>query len=257
MAAVRLRLRYSRASQLHENSNNLLTLHRETLYFNTNAGAVAALSARDGRIQWVSLYPRVLRGNLLNREPFADRDLVPCLYDRGTLLVAPSDSPRILALDAANGQVLWQTGSEVDDVVHLLGVAGDYLIASGHKLYWIGLKGPERGRIKIALPDGGEHLGYGRGILAGDSIWWPTREKILLFATRSARLKKEIPLAPRRVTGGNLLVANGQMLVATGTELVALGARGRLPTGDGGNAVALRMSPFAPRKNSSFAEHNP
>jgi len=216
-------------SQLHENTNNLLTLYRETLYFNTNAGVVAALSARDGRIQWASLYPRVLRGNLLHREPFAGRDLVPCLYDRGTLLVAPSDSPRILALDAAAGQILWQTGPEVEDAVHLLGVAGDYLIASGHKLYWIGLRGPERGRIKTALPDGGEHLGYGRGILAGDSVWWPSRDKILVFAARSARLKRDIPLGPRRVTGGNLLVANGQLLLATGSGLVAFGARGSLP----------------------------
>ena len=44
---------------------------------------------------------------------------------------AAADSRRILAFDAATGQILWQTGSEVEDVVHLLGVAGDRLIASG------------------------------------------------------------------------------------------------------------------------------
>jgi outer membrane protein assembly factor BamB len=216
-------------SLFHEIPNNLLTLHHDTLYFNTNSGAVAALATRDGRIQWLSLYPRVLSGNLIKQEPQADRDLVPCLYDRGTLLVAPSDSRRILAFDAATGQILWQTGSEVEDVVHLLGVAGDYLIASGRRLYWIGLDGAGQGQVKYVWPDNSEKLAYGRGILAKDCVWWPIRDKIYLFDAQTGRLKKEIPLAPRRVTGGNLLIAGGQLLIATGNELVALGQNGGRP----------------------------
>ena len=38
-------------------THNLLTLRDETLYYNTNLGAVAAISAPRGRVRWVSLYP--------------------------------------------------------------------------------------------------------------------------------------------------------------------------------------------------------
>ena len=49
----------------YEVTHNLLTLAGDSIYFNTNLGAVAAISARDGRLQWVSLYPRILKGDVL------------------------------------------------------------------------------------------------------------------------------------------------------------------------------------------------
>jgi outer membrane protein assembly factor BamB len=225
-----------------EATNNLLTLYRDTLYYNTNAGAVAALATQDGRLRWVSRYPRVTEGDLLKPAPHLDRDLVPCLYDRGTLLVAPADSRRIFCFDAATGQILWQTGPEVEDVVHLLGVVDDQLIAGGHRLYWISLRGPDQGRVRHGWPDSHEKLGYGRGILAGDCVWWPTRDKIYLFESTTGRLKKEIQLAPRGLSGGNLVVAQGHVLVATGNELVALGQ-----TSGGAKDGAGRLAQREPR----------
>jgi outer membrane protein assembly factor BamB len=202
---------------------NLLTLHRDTLYVNTNLGGVAALNTRDGQLQWLTLYPRTLKGDLGKPGPYTCRDLTPCLYDRGTLLVAPADSRWLFAIDAATGQILWQGGPEVDGVVHLLGVSGENLIASGDRIYWISLKAPEQGRVTHVWPDGDEKPGYGRGILAGDCVWWPTREKIYQFDQASGRLKKAFDLVPRGITGGNLLVAGGRMLIAASQELVALG----------------------------------
>lgn len=208
-----------------EATNNLLTLHAGVLYYNTNAGAVAALGTRDGRIHWLTRYPRATEGDLLDPPPHLDRDLVPCVYDRGTLLVAPADSPRIYCLDAFTGQVLWQTGPEVEDAVHLLGVAGDYLIAAGHKLYWIGLSPPEEGKVKAVWPDGPEKLGYGRGTLAGDCVWWPTRDKIYVFSQRTGRPVREILLTPLGIRGGNLVMTPECLLVASGTSLAALGVQ--------------------------------
>jgi outer membrane protein assembly factor BamB len=207
---------------LYERTHNLLTLHRETLYLNTNLGAVAALSARDGRVKWVRLYPRVRQGDLLNPEAHTYRDLTPCLYDRGILFVAPSDSRRIFAIEAATGHILWQTGPEVADAVHLLGVSGDNLIAGGDKLYWIGLDTEPPGKVKHVWPFGHEKLGYGRGVLAGDCVLWPGREKIYVFDQASGRQKKVVSLAPRGATGGNLLIAPGYLLIAGSDELLAL-----------------------------------
>ncbi len=208
---------------LYESTHNLLTLVGHTLYCNTNLGAVAAVRADDGRLLWVSLYPRARHGDLTRLAPHWRRDLNPCVYDRGTLLVAPADSPRILAFEAATGQMLWQTDTQVADALHLLGATRDWLIAGGRRLYWIGLKDANQGRVKHVWPDSSEGPGAGRGLLAGKSVLWPTRDNLYVFDQETARPEKRIDLAARGVHGGNLLVAGGRLVVATSSELVVLG----------------------------------
>ncbi len=212
----------------YESTHHLLTLSGDTLYYNTNLGAVAAVRADDGYPLWVSLYPRARRGDLAKLAPHWRRDLNPCLFDGGTLLVAPADSPRIFAFDSATGQALWQTGSEVEDADHLLGVAGDWLIAGGRKLYWISLKEEERGRVKHVWPEASDQPpGYGRGVLAGTSVLWPTRDKLYIFDQQTAQPRKAVDLRARGASGGNLLSAGGQLLIATESELIAIGPHGR------------------------------
>ena len=214
---------------LNQLSHNLLTLHRDTLYYNTNLGAIAALAARDGQLQWVALYPRVRQGDLAHLAPHWQRDLNPCLYYRGTLLAAPADSPSIFALDAASGQILWQTGPEVEDAVHLLGVGDDCLVAGGDRLYWISLSPATPGKILRVWPESGEKLGYGRGLLAGGAIYWPMRGRIARFNLKTAAPEQVIDLAPRGTMSGNLAFAAGYLLIATPRELVALEADGGRP----------------------------
>ena len=156
------------------------------------------------------------------------RDLTPCLYWRGLIFAAPKDTPSILALDAATGERLWDSeqppitlGRRPSDAIHLLGVAGGHLIASGDQLYWIG---PATGQVAHCWPDGdrADPRGYGRGLLIGNEIYWPTRERIHVFDQHSARQTRPvIELARRGVSGGNLLVAAGHLIIATDRELVA------------------------------------
>jgi outer membrane protein assembly factor BamB len=209
-----------------EITHNLLTLAAGTVYCNTNLGAVAALDGDDGRLLWVNLYPRARRGDLQHLAPHWRRDLNPCLMDHGTLLVAPADTPNILALDAANGQILWQSGTEVEDVVHLLGVAGDQLIASGQRLYWIGLRDDARGRVKHVWPESSDKPGYGRGVLAGDAVYFPARDKIYVFDQHTAQPRKVLDLAAWGARGGNLMAGGGRLFIATDTELAAIGPLG-------------------------------
>jgi outer membrane protein assembly factor BamB len=211
---------------LPEQTHNLLTLASDTLYYNTNLGAVAGLRTDDGRVLWISLYPRALRGDLANLTPHWRRELNPCLLDRGTLLVAPADSPRIFAFDAATGQILWQTGTEVEDAAGLLGAAGDWLIAGGSRLYWISLREEDRGRVKHVWPDGPARPGYGRGILAGQDVLWSTRDKLYIFNRQTARPRRVVDLGALGASGGNLLVAHGRLFIATQSELIALGTTG-------------------------------
>ena len=221
----------------YESTHQLLTLHGRTIYYNTNLGAVAALSAEEGRIVWLTLYPRQRHGDLWQPAPHWWRQLTPCLYHRGTLYVAPADSPSLFAIDASTGMILWQTGSQLEDAVHLLGAARQRVIASGRRLYWVGAGPEDGGRIKHVWPDGPARPGFGRGIIAGDCVLFPAREKlpdrtvdrIYVFDLNTAELKKTIDLAFRGkppVSAGNLLVAGGRLVIATDDELICLrGAR--------------------------------
>ena len=112
----------------------------------------------------------------------------------------------------------------------------NWVIASGERLYWIDA---ETGRLTCQFPFGGTSgagqaapspRGYGRGVLAGSHVYFPTRESILVFDQRPVktdfgwqpRLVREIPLAPRGIAGGNLVIADGVLLIASADRLVAL-----------------------------------
>ena len=77
------------------------------------------------------------------------RDLNPCVYSRGNVFIAPTDYEGILALDAPSGQLLWAS-DRTRDVVHLLGVGGGNLIASGRRLWWLNV---DTGKVSYFWPD--------------------------------------------------------------------------------------------------------
>ena len=187
--------------------HDMLTLAGDTLFVNTNLGAVAALNADDGSLSWVTLYPRDRQGDLLHLAAHWRRDMNPCVYDHGTLLIAPADSPRLLSLDAATGQFLWQSGTELGDIVHLLGTTSDHLIANGKRLYWVYLRGPNAGRIAHYWPQTEESLGYGRGLLTASKVLWPTRHSLHIFDRNTAQQQKMIDLTAIGASGGNILVS--------------------------------------------------
>jgi len=229
--------------QMDEVTHTLLTLVGDALYINTNLGAVAALEKHSGAIRWVSTYPRAVGFDVNRRTAHFFRDLNPCVYDRGTVFVAPSDSRHILALDAASGLLRWET-TLADDVVHLLGVSGDHLMASGDRLWWIHAV---NGRVRSVWPDDSPK-GYGRGVLAPGQVLWPTRTAIYAFDTVDDRSRVEIDLTSRAqaikravesrpiakgqaapaaplLSGGNIVPAGKYVLIATGHALFALERR--------------------------------
>ena len=112
----------------------MLTLHEDTIYFNTNLGEIVALGAFDGTVRWLTKYPRTgpRRDNLLDEPWYALRDLTPCLYHEGMIIAAPSDCEQIFALDANSGNLIWRT-DVANDATQLLGVGHDQLIVSGRR----------------------------------------------------------------------------------------------------------------------------
>lgn len=228
--------------QLAEITHNLLTFDHGMLYYNTNLGVVAAISARDGRLQWATLYPRakkVAPDGRDKRTAHFYRDLNPCIYHRGKLLVAPSDCESIFALDAGSGELIWESPLP-QDVVHLLGVGAGNLLASGDTLWWIDV---DRGKVLKRWPDT-TPLGHGRGILMGDQVVWPTSGELYVFdqdiALRGSTPRPPLALSERKALGGNLVAAGGLLLIATPDKLFAFHQQGQAPQASS-SSVARRI----------------
>lgn len=226
-------------------AQTLLTLSEDTIYCNTHLGVIAALQARDGRVRWITEYPRV---SSENDHPDRNtqhmfRDLTPCLVHHDLVIAAPADCDRLFALDANTGHVVWTTPPErAADAIHLLGVGSGNLIVSGDYLYWldvysgeiVGQFPPPRAVAPgLARPS---PRGYGRGLLVGENVYWPTRESIFVFRQRTARIgrhppiDREIALAAHGATGGNLIVAGNVLVIAAADELIVFDEYGQRTT---------------------------
>lgn len=206
-----------------ERRDGLLTLAGETVYCNTNQGAVAALDRRTGHIHWLSLYDRASQADGHNLACHWKRSANPCVLAGDTLVVAPTDSPRVFAFDAFGGQLLWHTGANAEDIGQLLGVTQDRLIAAGKRLYWISLRDRDGGRIVHRWPSDGGVASLGRGLLTSDTILWPMRNGVQVLDTATGQPRKLIELSVRGATGGTLLSVGDQLLITTNKELTSLG----------------------------------
>jgi outer membrane protein assembly factor BamB len=221
---------------MDEITHNLLTLHGDRLYYNTGLGAVASLSTRDGQVLWAYLYRRAKGSDVNHHKPRIERDLSPCVYDRGMIFAAPSDSEVLLGLDATTGVFKWEAAPlDGDTPGHLIGVAGDKLVACGKKLWFINV---DTG--KLVLSDGVQAVTAprGRGLVAGNQVLWPTnRDLIVLDAEQGRASRDEINFEAHGVArGGNLVVASGYLFVITSAEIYAF---------------ELDRKPLAPREEAN------
>ncbi len=217
-----------------ERSHHLLTLHKGKLFCSPGAGVVASISCRDGRIRWITSYPRSTLeiGNARETGRHFFRDLTPPLVDKSTLLCAPPDSDRLFALELSTGRLIWQTASGVaEDVKYLLGVVQGELVASGDRLYWFDVY---NGKVREQYPRLGSQTvdqprpdpaGWGRGLVAAGRVYWPQEDKIVVFEKGPGELgwqhKQEINLAVRSASGGNLVPWGNRLLIATPDQLHA------------------------------------
>ncbi len=178
----------------------------------THAGQIVALDAATGRPVWAHLYPPATRPS------GRPRDLAPAVIDAGRVLAAPLDSDRILCLELATGQLLWER--EQLEVDQLLGVVDHKLVAA--------LAAPQRGlrAFDLTTGDSFEPAGwqihddpqlasYGRGLVSPGAVLWPTRAGVFFV-----RPSDGLPLGPRlRGPHGNLAFGGGVLVSAGAFEL--------------------------------------
>ena len=215
------------AGDFDEIRHQLLTLAEDRLFYCTNLGAIASLDARDGALRWVTTYPRAEAETIavFNRRQLHGPN--PCVFHDGLVFAAPTDGDRVLAYDAETGILRWE--QELNGrVQQLLGVADSRLIAAGDLLWALSVEtGHVQWRDGRADP---EAATWGRGLIAGDQVYWPRREEIRLVDVATGEVRRQIDLGEHHglIGGGNLTVAGGMLLLSQADRLVAFSQFGVL-----------------------------
>jgi outer membrane protein assembly factor BamB len=212
-----------------EITHNLLSLVEDRLYLNTNLGLVASVRSSDGAISWLHRYDRHADPVDVGSKELPihfQRGPSPAVYHEGLLLVAPSDTAAVLALDSATGAQIWKS-EELAEAAHLLGVVDDLLIASGRRLWGLNVRTgrPRDAGVSFQTPPGDvQHVG--RGVIAGREVFWPVGGKIYVAdAGTGAQTRAPIDIAAIGEDGANLIAGEGYIVAAGYDRIMAYEGR--------------------------------
>lgn len=211
--------------------HRLLTLGDGRLFLETGSGAIASLDTETGRILWVTTY----ESQNQDETPFQFSDtlrhgLTPCVYSEGLVYVAPDDSDRVMALEAASGQIVWSRPLS-DRILHVLGVQQGKLILSGRNLWALNASTGE-----FVWPE--RSLGFrdaysrsiARGVLTEEHVYWPLPTEILQVDIKTGALRRRLEIKQSLgETTGHLLIANERLLMARTNDMLALGTAPAAP----------------------------
>lgn len=205
----------------HVVDHDLLAAAEGLVFVAAGSGVVAAVEQESGLIRWAATYPSQAMDPGELSDPAARRTTPP-LYHGGRLYAAPADSDRLMAYDAGSGVEIWNVTAP-GRVTHLLGVARQMLIAQGDRLWGIDVHTGRLHRPPLGFDDP-EGYGFGRGAVAGENIYWTSRDELLAVDISSWSLVRRLPLRERfDWTGGNLVIAGETLLIAQLRQLGALG----------------------------------
>jgi outer membrane protein assembly factor BamB len=223
----------------------LLTLAGPNVVLCAPGGTIIAVNALTGQRAWAVRCPGPKNGEQKGfpsssvLHPPSSED--PCLYAEGRLYAAPSACNSLLCLDPATGQVLWER--ERLEVVHLLGVAsGRVIFTTPRGIRAVcAVDGSDRGGW--ARPDYVDEVGlpsWGRGLLAGRLVFWPTTYGVKVLNQEDGTAPDDlIPLHLHNLPPGHMAYASGCLAVADAQTLSIYLSLARLPSRNQ-DAVELR-----------------
>jgi outer membrane protein assembly factor BamB/tetratricopeptide (TPR) repeat protein len=198
-------------------AHHLLTWADGRLYYCSHSGMIASLDGFSGRMLWAVRHPS--RGITTATGEPSPRALCPCVYGAGRLFVAPGDYDRLLCLDAFTGSLLWDRDRL--EVVHILGTGqGRLIFTIKQGIRWVEAA---TGLDVQSHPEGGTGLlpSQGRGLLAGDLVFWPTKQGLYVLTQREGNIPSD-----RNVY--NLLHNKSMGNLALSSKLLAVAGRHEL-----------------------------
>jgi outer membrane protein assembly factor BamB/tetratricopeptide (TPR) repeat protein len=203
--------------------HHLVTLAGPQVVYCSHSGAIVALDARTGKRAWAVRYAS--RGPTREDGEPSPRDLAPCVYAAGRVYVAPRDCDRLFCLDADTGHEIWSRDSI--EIVHLLGVTRGRLIVTtpqGIRAMNAVTGADNIGKTGWVQPADGKLRSFGRGLLAGGWVFWPTEDTA--FPLRALKIEDGEqdadafdPHQFHRIKHGNLVYGNGCLVVASTQRL--------------------------------------
>lgn len=227
------------------------------VYVQSNRGAVAALDAYNGTIDWLDIYPRNQQAMMnpafnpmmfggggggqvqqVGVKPWAFN---PVIVSQGMVFTLPMEGKHLLIYDAASGQqfkridlaelaqrVRRSETGENDTFDTLVGVEGDKLLLAGDRtLVLLNWKTYDEDNFKDEMffwvePTGKTSI-RGRALLTAGSVYVPTEDRLYCWDLRTGRVVDEHPRWPRTwddgESAGNVLVTSDHTIIA-GTEAV-------------------------------------
>jgi outer membrane protein assembly factor BamB/tetratricopeptide (TPR) repeat protein len=203
--------------------HRLLASDGDTLFYLTHMGALAALDVQNGSIRWLATYPTRDRARSVNLKRAAN----PAIVQAGKVVIAPDDSAPVFAFEAATGRLLWKS-QPLEQAVHLLGFAKGGIALTGDHVW---LLDPDSGKVRATWPEVGAFDGYGRGLLAGDAIFWPTKTDIKVLDQTTGTPGGHPPIRLLQqfgTSGGNLAIGDGYLAIAQRDALVVFAGNARL-----------------------------
>lgn len=190
----------------------------DRLFLSTDLGAVLCVDAADGLVRWALTYASRWADPAVRRRSELSDPGPACVAHDNVVYAAPADFDGVLALDATDGHLLWQTRLP-DGIQHLLGVTRDRLVVSGSGLWGLDLaQGTVVWGSRNRDP---EHSGVGQGLIYGDDVWWPHHDRIEVRDVLTGKLTRQpIALTFRGGRGGNLLIYRGHLVIAEPERIV-------------------------------------
>jgi outer membrane protein assembly factor BamB len=226
-----------------------LSMGDEAVFVATDLGAIVAVDARSGRTRWVARYPRaaIALGSFGLSAP---RDAGAPILAGDRLVVAPADSPDVLAFDAASGRSIWRVERTASSAA-LVGIARGVAVMAGSRVEGIDVA---TGRRRYAWPDSERAgvRGAGAPLMVGDELFWPTRDRLfILDGATGVQSRLSFDLTEVGARGANLAAAPDGLLVAgsRGVQLLGPRAAALAPPGGQPDATGVGEPPTADKRS--------
>lgn len=209
---------------------SLPALDGGVVYVCSNLGTVAAVSARTGRVEWLTPYSRrsetdrraLMRSSELDVAPW---HINPVVVAGQRVICRPLDASPLMIVDRRDGHILHTLDeTKVGRVQTILGTdeRSLYLLVEVNESSRV--VGVDLASAEIAwqadLPDDARVLG--RGVLSGDAVLLPTSVGLCAFDARNGSRTME---AWPEESSGNLLAMRGQLVVAGNDHVSAYGRK--------------------------------
>lgn len=198
----------------------LLTVAGSKVICCSHTGAIVALDMDTGRVAWAARYPG--RSDRLSESGPTPRSVAPSLYSAGKLFVAPADYDRVLCLDPETGRLLWESTPPAE-VVHLLGESqGKLIVTTVNDIRALDVATGQTLRGWLQPEDGTSLPPFGRGILAGSWVCWPTIHGLRVLDVATGQPIDHVPYNfSSNALRGNLAATAGCLVAADTSTLRA------------------------------------